>query len=317
MPRNFADRLMDAVAAKRTPAVVALDPVLARLPGEIKTLTGAVPGNSLDAAADGLWEFGWRLIRAVAPLVPAIKINSAYFEVYRAKGVEIYYNLIAEAAQQGLLVIGDVKRGDVGHSAEMYAQAQLAEADLAEVEDRVSPDAVTVNGYFGVDGVQPFIDVAKRQNKGVLVLVRTSNPSASSIQDVSASDGRKLHEVVASEVARWAADPGLIGERGYSSVGAVTATRNAADAKKLREAMPQSILLIPGYGAQGGTADDFKPYFKADGTGAIVAAGRSVIFAHDVAQYRDRFAADWEACVRQACADFISDLSRAVPANPA
>ena len=316
MPRNFADRLTDAIAAKRTPAVVALDPVLTRLPEEVRALAGTARENSLDAAAEALWEFGWRVIRAVAPLVPAIKINSAYFEVYRARGVEVYYNLVAEAAQQGLLVIGDVKRGDVGHSAEMYALAQLAEADLAEADDRASPDAITVNGYFGLDGVQPFIEVAKRQNKGIFVLVRTSNPFAGAIQDATTSDGRKLHEIIAAEVARWAADPELIGERGYSAVGGVTATRDAKDAARLRELLPQSILLLPGYGAQGAKAEDFAPYFTPNGSGAIVIAGRSVIFAHDQAQYRDRFGTDWEACIKQACMEFIADLSRTLPVNP-
>jgi orotidine-5'-phosphate decarboxylase len=310
MPLNFADRLTDAIAAKRTPAVVALDPVLARLPEEIRAVAGTAQASNFDAAAEALWEYGWRVIRAVAPLVPAIKINSAYFEAYRARGVEVYYNLVAEAAQQGLLVIGDVKRGDVGHSAEMYALAQMAEADLAEADDRVSPDAITINGYFGLDGVQPFIEVAKRQNKGVFVLVRTSNPSAGMIQDVATSDGRKVHEIVASEVARWGEDPEVTGQHGYSSVGAVTATRDAKDAERLRAAMPHSFLLVPGYGAQGGKAEDFAPYFKADGTGAIVAAGRSVIFAHDQPQYRDRFGSKWEACVTQACMDFVADLSR-------
>ncbi|HVP10815.1 MAG TPA: orotidine-5'-phosphate decarboxylase [Phycisphaerae bacterium] len=313
---NFADRLIDAVAAKRAPAVIALDPVLDRLPEEIRAIAGTARQNSLDAAAEALWEFGWRVIRTVAPLVPAIKINSAYFEVYRARGVEVYYNLVAEAAQQGLLVIGDVKRGDVGHSAEMYALAQLAEAELAEADDRASPDAITVNGYFGLDGIQPFIEVAKRQNKGLFVLVRTSNPSAGTIQDIAASDGKKMHEVIASEVARWSADPGLVGERGYSSLGAVTATRDPEDARRLRAAMPRSFLLVPGYGAQGGKAEDFAPYCNPDGGGAIVAAGRSVIFAHDQARYRERFGAKWEACVQQACLDFVADLARIMSHMP-
>jgi orotidine-5'-phosphate decarboxylase len=316
MSLNFADRLAEAIAAKKTPAVVALDPVLARLPEDIRAPLPEAAEGDPDAAVAALWEYGWRVIRTIAPLVPAVKINSAYFEAYRAKGVEVYYDLIAEAAQQGLLVIGDVKRGDVGHSAEMYALAQLAEADLATADDRTSPDAITVNGYFGLDGVQPFIDVAKRQNKGVFVLVRTSNPSAARIQDVATAWGPKVHEIVAAEVARWAGEADLVGERGFSSIGAVAATRDPQDAARLREAMPQSYLLVPGFGAQGGKAEDFAPYFRADGTGAIVAAGRSVIFAYDEAQYRARLGTQWEACIRQACLDFIAALSRILPFSP-
>lgn len=314
MPRNFADRLMAAVDSKRTPAVVALDPVLDRLPPEVISNASAAKGE--DAATAALWEYGWRAIRAIHELVAVVKINSAYFERYHAAGVEVYHELIGEAASRGLLVIGDVKRGDVGHTAEMYASAQLAAPDCAEATGVAAPDAVTANGYFGVDGLKPFIDVARREGRGLFVLVRTSNESAATIQDVRAADGRKFHEIVAGVVAGLADEPALIGERGFSAVGAVVATRDPADAAKLRAAMPRSIFLVPGYGAQGGAAEDFRPYFKEGGAGAIVAAGRSVIFAYQQARYRDRFASDWEGCIRAACADFVADLNRGVHFQP-
>jgi orotidine-5'-phosphate decarboxylase len=205
----------------------------------------------------------------------------------------------------------------------MYAAAQLAVSDMSEdttphgekppsavVLEDATPLAVTVSGYFGLDGVKPFIDVAVSQGKGLFVLVRTSNPSAAAIQDVPLADGRKLHDQVAAEVARWAGDPRTHGASGYSNVGAVVATRNQADAAKLRAAMPRCFLLVPGYGAQGGTADDFRSYFNRDGLGALVVAGRSVIFAYDRPEYRA--AASWEDAVKAACQDFVRDLARVV-----
>jgi orotidine-5'-phosphate decarboxylase len=206
-------------------------------------------------------------------------------------------------------VIGDVKRGDVGHTAEMYATAHLEEP----VDDGNVPDAITIGGYFGRDGAAPFIESAKRQGRGVFVLVRTSNPSAAVIQDAAMSDGRRVHELVAAEVARWATESGTIGRNGYSAVGAVVATRNAVDAAKLRALLPQSWLLVPGYGAQGGRAEDFAPYFKADGSGALIAAGRSVIFAYIIVHQYAASGSNWQACIEQACKEFVADLERVVP----
>jgi orotidine-5'-phosphate decarboxylase len=307
---------MDAVDSRHAPAVVALDPVVERLPPELMHGKPRKLPVDPDDIAGLLWEYGWRTIRAIHEAVPIVKINSAYFERYHAAGVQVYHDLVGEAAARGLLVIGDVKRGDVGHSAEMYAQAQLAAQDSAETAGNAVPDAVTVNGYFGADGLKPFIGVASREGKGLFVLVRTSNESAAAIQDVAAADGRKFHEVVAGVVAGLADDPNLIGERGFSAVGAVVATRDADDAVRLRAAMPRSVFLVPGYGAQGGKAEDFLPYFTEGGNGAIIAAGRSVIFAYQQAACRDRFGSDWESCVRAACVDFVADLNRAIHPPP-
>ncbi len=317
MTSHFADRLTEAVAAKGAPTVVALDPVFARLPAALRT--GCDPNEPVDtdAVMDAIWEFGWHVLEAIAPVTPVVKINSAYFERFHARGIETYDNLVEEALGRGLMVIGDVKRGDVGHTAEMYALAQLAEPPSAEAEIRVAPDAVTVNGYFGLDGIKPFIDVATREGKGIFVLVRTSNPSAAVIQDAATQDGRKVHEVVAAEVAHWADDSETIGECGYSGIGAVTATRDPADAARLRAAMPKSILLVPGYGAQGGRAEDFKPYFDAKGGGALIVAGRSVIFAHEAEAYQAAHGLDWERCVEQACRDFVTDIARVASARGA
>lgn len=312
MPTNFADRLLNAVAARRTPAVVAIDPVYAKLPPQIAEHRDLNDESDAEAALDAVLEFCRRVIRIVAPIVPAVKINAAYFERYYAEGIEGYYELVQEAFARGLIVIGDVKRGDVGHTAELYARAHLANPDFIGLEELLAPDAVTVNAYFGLDGVKPFLNIAREQGKGVFVLVRTSNESAPTIQDVITEDGRKLHEIVAAQVAEWAARSETLGEHGYTSIGAVVATRDPADAAKLRQTMPRSIFLAPGYGAQGGTAEDFLPYFKPDGTGALVVAGRSVIYAHRQPEYQEQFTGQWEKCVEQACKDFVADLARVV-----
>jgi len=196
----------------------------------------------------------------------------------------------------------------------MYARAHLANPDFVNMDDQFAPDAVTVNGYFGLDGVKPFIDAARESpaGKGLFVLVRNSNESAASVQDLPLADGRKVHEMMASHVASWAAEGGLTGERGYSSIGAVVSTPNAADAAKLRALLPQSILLVPGYGAQGMTAEEIAPLFKSDGSGALVVAGRSVIFAYESMHYIEKFASEWEKCVEQSCKDVIADLQRVV-----
>lgn len=301
---HFSDRLIDAVRAKGSPAVVNLDPVLTSLPAAYAAKNG---GARRDVQADvaDIRDFCSRIIRIVAPIVPVVKLNIAYFECYRGAGVDAYFDLIAEARRLGLIVIGDVKRGDVGHTAAMYARAHLADDG-----DRASPDAVTISGYLGGDGVQPFVEIARKEGKGVFVLVRTSNESAARVQDQPLTDGRTVHELMGSMVADWADASETIGRHGYSSIGAVAATRNAEDAARLRRVMPRSIFLVPGYGAQGGRAEDFAPYFDARGLGALVAAGRSVIFAHENTTYRKRFDEDWEACVEQACRDFAADIAR-------
>lgn len=306
MAEHFADRLISAVLARGAPCAVALDPVYSSLPAELTSRVGKTAPVAAELSA--ILEFSRRVLRVIVSHVPVVKINSAYFERYHADGVSALDELIAEARRLGLLVLADVKRGDVGHTAEMYADACLGWAKGGEVFQ--TADAVTISGYFGRDGAAPFIESAKRSGKGVFVLVRTSNPSAAHIQDVQALDGRKVHEIVAAQVAQWADADDAIGKCGYSLVGAVVATRNAADARRLREIMPRSIFLVPGYGAQGGRPEDFQPYFCRSGGGALIVAGRSVIFAHSAPAYRDESGNSWEECVERACRDFVADICR-------
>jgi len=296
MGQNFADRLLGAIEQKGSPVCVGIDPVYSRLPDEFKNdLAGG------DACLDAILEFCLGVVEAVAPIAAAIKPQSAYFEVFRQRGVAAYYQVVRRARELGLLVIGDVKRNDIGSTAAAYAQAHLAGQD--------APDAVTVNGYLGADGIHPFVDVCRAEGKGIFVLVRTSNPSGAEIQDFADANGTKLYEHMATQVAAIGAGEGLVAQRGYSCVGAVVGATWPDEARQLRELMPQQIFLVPGYGAQGASAADCAASFKPDGTGAIVNASRSVIYAHQRKEYAGLA---WRQAVQDAAQAFADDIRRAV-----
>ena len=191
MASHFTDRLCEAVRTKKTSLIVGLDPVYSRLPAAIRDHRQMNDEFDAAAAVDAIFDFCTQTMRIVAPMVPAIKINIAFFEKYLWEGLETYYNLITEADDLGLEIIGDVKRGDIGHTAEVYASAHLENPELAGLEDTLAPDAITINGYTGTDGIKPFADMAEKQGKGVFVLVRTSNPSAAAIQDFADADGQR------------------------------------------------------------------------------------------------------------------------------
>jgi orotidine-5'-phosphate decarboxylase len=310
---HFADRLVAAVKAKGTSACIGIDPVYDRLPAEIAERADMNDATDSAAALDAILEFCRRVIKIVAPLVPAVKINSAFFERYYWEGVEAYYTLVQEAAALDLIVIGDVKRADIGSSSTPYAQAHLADPTFVNVDDLVAPDAVTVNPYFGLDALRPFIDVCREEGKGVFVLVQTSNESAGEIQGLILEDGSRLSERVAVLVNRWATDDGLIGSSGYSCFGAVVAPQDREATARLRSLMPHCYFLVPGYGAQGSTAADVAPCFKADGTGALINASRSVIYAYEQMKYIEMYASEWDKCVERACRDLVADLAGAAP----
>lgn len=309
MTANFADRLLEKIRAKGAPICVGIDPDYERLPADITDHHRLNDANDAEAALDAVLEFCRRVIRIVAPITPAIKINSAFFERYYWEGVEGYYELVQEAADKDLVVIGDIKRGDVGHSAAMYARAHLADPQFGDLDELVAPDAVTVNSYFGLDGVKPFIDIARDDQKGVFALVRTTNESASDIQGFTNAAGLTLSEHVARQVATWAGDDGLVGSSGYSAVGAVVAAKDPESTLKLRVLMPQSIFLVPGYKTQGTTAEDVVPCFKPDGTGALITASRSVVYAYDDMKYVERYTSEWEKCIEHACKDFAGEVN--------
>ena len=279
MAEHFADRLLAAVGRVGSPVCVGIDPAYDRLPDELK--------NGDEVAA--IEAFGLGIVEAVAGRVPAVKPQIAYFERYGSAGVAAYEKVVTAAQKAGLIVIGDVKRNDIGSTAAAYAAGHMSTEN--------APDAITVNGYFGADGLKPFVDTAADTGKGIFVLVRTSNASAAAIQDFADAGGKKFYEHVAEQVAKIGSGERLIGESGYSCVGAVVGATYPDEARRLREIMPQQIFLVPGYGAQGATADDCAASFKSDGTGAIVNASRSVIYAFQNPEYAEM---DWKKAIETA-----------------
>ena len=310
MANHFADRLTDAVKNKRTPLCVGLDPVYSRLPKSITSHKQMNDEFDLSAAVDAVFEYSTKVLRVVAPLVPAVKINIAYFEKYLWEGIEMYYNLIAEAESLGVEIIGDVKRGDVGHTAEEYAAAHLQNPEYVGLEDVITSDAITINGFAGTDGIEPFAKVAAEQGKGVFVWVRGSNPSAAAIQDMENADGVKMYEKLAEIVGEIANRDEYIGTSGMSNIGMVIGGTNAEQTKAIREKYPNCWLLVPGYGSQGATAADCVKLCKGDGTGALINSSRSIIYAYEKAKYSE-FEDNWEKAIEQAVIDAKIEISNA------
>lgn len=312
MSNHFGDRLFDAVKTKNTPLVVGLDPVYNRLPKSIRNHPRMNDENDVSAAIDAIFEFSTKVLKIVAPMVPAVKINSAYFEKYLWEGVETYYTLISEADALDLETIGDVKRGDIGHTAEAYAVGHVQNPELVGLEDFLAPDAITVNGFAGADGIVPFADTANEQGKGIFVWVRASNPSAAELQDFADANGVKMYEKMAEIVASIASEENRIGERGYSNVGMVVGATSPEETSALRAKYPNMWLLIPGYGSQGATAADCVRFCNDDGAGAIVNASRSIIYAYEKDKYKVQFGDNWEKCIEQAVIDAKIELSQAM-----
>jgi orotidine-5'-phosphate decarboxylase len=301
----FSDRLLDAIAAKGSPICVGIDPVYEMLPDAVAGPSNRRNSNDATAAIDAIFAFTIDVLKLVAPHVPIVKFQSAYFEKYLWEGVEAYYSLIQEAKELGLLVIGDVKRGDIGSTSGAYASAHLGDPPYDEHEDTKSPDAITISAFMGMDTIEPFVKTARDDGKGLFVLVRTSNPGSADLQDVKTEDGRTFSELLADHLRPIAAKDGLVGDHGYSSIGAVVGATQTHTMARLRERLPQSIFLLPGYGTQGATAEMTRAAFK-DGKGAIVSASRSILYAHRAEKYADR--KDWKHAVEAAVADMKRDL---------
>ena len=303
---NFAERLAAAVRLRRTPAIVGLDPRLDQLPESLRR--GASDRPEQQAAA--YREFCNGVIDVVAPLVPAVKPQSAFFEQLGPAGVQALADVIRHARQAGLLVILDVKRGDIGSTAQAYAEAYLGSGP----DDRrpLAADAITVSPYLGDDSLEPFVATARQRDAGLFVLVKTSNPGGRQFQDLPC-DGRPLYRHVAEHVERLAAADA--GPSGYGSVGAVVGATYPEQLAELRAAMPHAWLLIPGFGSQGGTARDVAAGFDAAGLGAVVNNSRGIIFAHSLPQYKSLAAGRWQKAVEAATREMIEQLRSDTPAG--
>jgi len=312
MSNHFADRLCEAVKSKKTSLMVGLDPVYSRLPAAIKNHRDMNDESDAAAAVDAIFDFCTQTMRIVAPMVPAVKINIAFFEKYLWEGIETYYALISEADDLGLEVIGDVKRGDIGHTAELYASAYLENPELVGLEDTLVPDAITVNGFAGADGITPFADMANQHGKGIFVWVRSSNPSASVIQDFADANGQMMYEKLAEVVCEVGNQPQRIGSSGYSNVGMVVGGVTAEVAASLRQKYDKVWFLVPGYGSQGASAAECVRFCKPDGTGALINASRSIIYAYEKPKYKEQFGGDWKRCIEQAVIDAKVDLANSM-----
>jgi orotidine-5'-phosphate decarboxylase len=311
MANHFGDRLFEAVKMKRTPLIVGLDPVYSRLPAAITSRQDMNDEFDVDSAVDAIFDYCTQVLRIVAPMVPAVKINIAFFEKYLWEGIESYYSLISEANEHGIEVIGDVKRGDIGHTAEAYAAAHLENPEMAGLEDTLAPDAITVNGFAGAEGIEPFADTATKQGKGIFVWVRSSNPGAAVIQDCDCG-GQKMYEKMAAIVGEIGDKPERIGKTGYSNIGMVVGGTAPEEAAALRKKYEKVWFLIPGYGSQGASAADCIRFCKHDGSGALINASRSIIYAYENPKYKEQFGDNWKKCIEQALIDAKLDIAKAV-----
>jgi len=306
MSENFADRLIGAIEKKGSPICVGIDPIIGSMPDAVfRGGRDKADGGDPQAAIDAIFEFTTRVLKIVAPHVPCVKFQSAYFEQFHWEGVEAYFNLIQEAAELGLIVIGDVKRGDIGSTASAYAAGHLAEPEMADSDEMATPDAITINPMLGMDTIEPFVKTAGEFGKGLFVLVRTSNPGSAELQDVRLADGRTWSEMVAEKLAGVA--EGMVGARGWSSLGAVVGATQTHTMISLRQRLPKSIFLLPGYGTQGATAEMTRHAFR-DGLGALVSASRSILYAHKDAKTAAKYGIDWEKCVEGAVIEMKKDL---------
>jgi orotidine-5'-phosphate decarboxylase len=291
---NFADRLIAAAKAKQTCVVVGLDPRLAQIPRQLQDAARKTAGSGPEGVAQCILEFNRRITDAVAEFAVAVKPQIAFYEPYGAAGIQCFIDTIRHAHAAGLLVIADVKRNDIGSTAEAYAAAYLGSTPLWDEAEfcAFDADAVTVNAYLGSDGVRPFVETAKANGKGLFVLVKTSNESSGELQDLQVRDaegteGQTIFEHVGALVKQWGV--GVVGDEGYSSVGAVVGATYPEQGKILRRMLPGVPFLVPGYGAQGATAADVAHCFDADGLGAVVNSSRGIIFAYQQDEYAERF----------------------------
>lgn len=317
---NFADRLIVAIKAKGNPVCVGLDPQLPQIPEFIKKRQVEKFGDTFEAAANAFLEFNKGIIDAVCDIVPVVKPQIAFYEQYGFVGVWAYEETCKYAQAKGLIVIADAKRNDIGSTASGYAGAFLGEVDLFDGKAKsLDADALTVTPYLGYDGIKPFVEVCREFGKGIFVLVKTSNPSSGDLQDQLLDEkvkegfgieGRMTNYALMSHlVESWGSD--LMGESGYSSVGAVVGATHPTQAAEIRKYLPQAIFLVPGYGAQGGGAEDVRPCFNSDGLGAVVNSSRGIIFAYEKDDYAKSYVAEaYAEAARAATLSMIEDLKR-------
>lgn len=275
-------KLISSIQEKQAPIVVGLDPKLSFIPQRITTKVYREYGETAEGAAEALWVFNKEIIDGVYDLIPAVKPQIAMYEQFGIPGLIAFQKTVNYCHEKGLIVIGDIKRGDIGSTSESYAVGHLGSTKVGGAICRgFDEDFATVNPYLGSDGVQPFIDICKKEDKGIFVLVKTSNPSSGEFQD-RITDGRPIYEIVGEYVEKWG-EQCMHGD--YSDVGAVVGATYPEMGRILRAIMPHTYILVPGYGAQGGKGADLAHFFNEDGLGAIVNSSRGIIAAWQDSQY--------------------------------
>lgn len=299
-------KLIEEITKKNAPVVAGLDPMLDYVPAYIQQKAFEEYGETLEGAAEAIWQFNKDITDAIYDLVPAVKPQIAMYEQFGVPGIQAFHKTVAYCKEKGLVVIGDVKRGDIGSTSSAYATGHLGKVQVGSKSYYgFDEDFITVNPYLGSDGVNPFLDVCNKENKGIFVLVKTSNPSSGEFQDRT-FEGTPLYELVARKVAEWGA--GCM-DGDYSNVGCVIGATYPEMGKALRKILPHNYILVPGYGAQGGTAKDLKAYFNDDGLGAIVSSSRGIIAAYKQDKYSKFGAENYADASRQAVIDMIEDIN--------
>lgn len=302
------NKLVQKIKKLNAPIVVGLDPMLSYVPQHIQKKAYEEYGETLKGAGEAIWQFNKAIIDATADLIPAVKPQIAMYEQFGIEGLKAFEKTVKYAKEKDIVVIGDIKRGDIGSTSLAYAVGHLGKVQVGSKQySGFDEDFVTVNPYLGTDGVKPFVDVCKEEKKGLFILVKTSNPSSGEFQD-RIIDGRPLYEWVGEKVAQWGEE--CMGDD-YSYIGAVVGATYPQMGKVLRSIMPKAYILVPGYGAQGGKGKDLVHFFNKDGLGAIVNSSRGIIAAYKQEQYAEFGEENFADASRQAVLDMIADISSA------
>ena len=302
-------QLIEKIQKTKAPICVGLDPMLSYVPEHIVKRAFDAYGETLEGAAEAIWQYNKEIIDNTYDLIPAVKPQIAMYEQFGIEGLVVYKKTVDYCHEKGLVVIGDAKRGDIGSTSAAYATGHLGKVQVGSKSySGFDTDILTVNPYLGSDGVKPFVEACNANDKGIFVLVKTSNPSSGEFQD-RLIDGRPLYELVAEKVVEWG---NMSMDGAYSNVGAVVGATYPEMSKILRKLMPHTYFLVPGYGAQGGTAADLKHCFNEDGLGAIVNSSRGIIAAYKQEKYAKFGEANYADASRQAVKDMILDISTAL-----
>ena len=299
-------QLIEKIQKTKSPICVGLDPMLSYVPEHIQAAAFEQYGETLEGAAEAIWQFNKEIVDHTFDLIPAVKPQIAMYEQFGIEGLKVYKRTVDYCKEKGLVVIGDAKRGDIGSTSAAYATGHIGSVQVgSKTYSGFDTDFLTVNPYLGTDGVKPFVDVCNSHDRGLFVLVKTSNPSSGEFQD-RLIDGRPLYEWVAEKVVEWG-NASMDGD--YSNVGAVVGATYPEMSRILRNLMPHTYFLVPGYGAQGGTAEDLKHCFNKDGLGAVVNSSRGIIAAYKQEKYKKFGTEHFAEASRQAVMDMVADIN--------